>query len=88
MMDVAGLVTSLEAQPAETRASVEFMDADNLTHELTLEQLKTLQVEIIQNGQAAYAQKWAYRTKIDQAQDVSAVEAIDITFVGESYAAS
>lgn len=88
MMDVAGLVTSLEAQPAETRASVEFMDADNVAHGLTLEQLKTLQVEIIQNGQAAYAQKWAYRAKIDQAQDVAAVEAIDITFVGESYAAS
>lgn len=88
MMDVAGLVTTLEAQPEEARGTVAFMDHNNVPHELTLEQMKTLQLEIVQNGQSAYAQKWAYRSQIDQAQDVAAVEAIDITFVGEVYAAS
>lgn len=88
MMDTSGLVTTLEAQPAETRGTVAFMDAANEAHTLTFDQLKTLQLEIVQNGQSAYAQKWAYRSQIDQAQDVAAVEAIDITFVGEVYAAS
>lgn len=85
MMDVNGLVTTLEAQPAETRASVAFMDANNESHLLTLEQLKTVQVEIIQNGQSAYQQKWALRTAIEAAQSIEDIEAIEIKFTAEDY---
>ena len=85
MMDVNGLVTTLEAQPAETRASVAFMDANNEAHSLTLEQLKTVQVEIIQNGQSAYQQKWTLRTAIEAAQSIEDLEAIEIKFTAEDY---
>lgn len=85
MMDVNGLVTTLEAQPAETRASVAFMDANNEAHLLTLEQLKTVQVEIIQNGQSAYQQKWTLRTAIEAAQSIEDLEAIEIKFTAEDY---
>lgn len=85
MMDVSGLVTTLESQPAETRASVAFMDANNQPHLLSLEQLKTVQVEIIQNGQSAYQQKWAMRTAIQEAQSKEDLEAIEIKFVAEDF---
>lgn len=82
IMDISGLVTSLEAQPAETRSTVAFMDAENQAHMLTLDQLKTLQLEVIQNGQEAYAQKWSLRTQIESADSVEALQAIEIVFTG------
>lgn len=87
MMDVNGLVTTLEAQPAETRATVAFMDANNEPHLLSLEQLKTVQVEIIQNGQSAYQQKWSLRTAIEQASTKEELDAIEIKFTAEDYSA-
>lgn len=87
MMDTSGLVTTLEATPAETRSTVAFMDANNEPHMLTLEQMKTVQLEIIQNGQSAYAQKWAYRNAIDTAESVEDVNAVEIAFHGEDFSA-
>ena len=84
-MDVNGLVTTLEAQPEESRATVAFMDANNQTHLLDLEQLKTVQVEIIQNGQSAYQQKWTLRTAIETAQSKEDLEAIEIKFTAEDF---
>lgn len=88
MMDVNGLVTTLEAQPEETRATVAFMDHDNQPHLLTLEQMKTVQLEIIQNGQSAYAQKWALRTAIEEAEDAKMLMDLEITFKGEDFSAA
>lgn len=88
MMDTSGLVTTLEAQPTETRGTVAFMDHDNVPHQLTLEQMKTVNLEIIQNGQSAYAQKWALRTAIEAAETTEAVNAITIEFVGEDFSAA
>lgn len=88
MMDTTGLVTTLEAMPAETRSTVAFMDASNTPHLLTLEQMKTVQLEIIQNGQSAYAQKWALREAINSAETVEALNAISIEFHGEDFRAA
>ena len=85
MMDVSGLVTTLESQPAESRATVAFMDANNQPHLLSLEQLKTVQVEIIQNGQSAYQQKWSMRAAIEQATTKEELEAIEIKFSAEDF---
>ena len=85
MMDVNGLVTTLESQPAEIRSTVAFMDHDNQAHLLTLDQLKTVQLEIIQNGQSAYQQKWTLRTAIKEAQNKEDLEAIEIKFVAEDF---
>lgn len=88
MMDVSGLVTTLEAQPTEARSTVAFMDHNNESQMLTLDQMKKLQLEIIQNGQSAYAQKWALRTAIEQAQDVKTLNGISISFHGEDFSAA
>lgn len=87
MMDVNGLVTTLESQPAETRSTVAFMDHDNQAHLLTIDQLKIVQLEIIQNGQSAYQQKWTLRTAIEQASSKEELDAIEIKFVAEDYSA-
>lgn len=64
------------------------MDHNNVAHQLTLEQMKTVNLEIIQNGQSAYAQKWALRTAIEAAETTEAVNAIEIAFVGEDFSAA
>lgn len=88
MMDTSGLVTTLEAQSEEARGTVAFMDHDNVPHQLTLDQMKTVNLEIIQNGQSAYAQKWALRTAIEAAETVEALNAIEIAFHGEDFSAA
>lgn len=80
--DVEGLITVSEATPEESRSTVAFMDHENVPHMLSLEQLKTLHLEILQNGQAAYQQKWAIRTAIEGAETADAVNAVQIKFEG------
>lgn len=70
--DVSGLVT--------LGASATFMDAHNEPHELTLDQLKVLQKEIIQSGISAYETKWAYRDAINSAESVDVLNSINISF--------
>lgn len=85
IMDVSGLVTALEAQPLDTRSTVAFMDHENVSHNLTLSELKVVRLEIIQNGQASYAQKWAYRSKIESAQSVDEIKDLTFDFKGEDF---
>lgn len=85
MMDVNGLVTTIEVQSSQARETVAFMDANNEPHLLSLDQLKTVQVEIIQNGQSAYQQKWSMRTAIEQATTKEEIEAIEIKFTAEDF---
>ena len=70
--DVGGLVTFGE--------SAIFMDAENQPHELTLDQLKVLQKEIIQSGISAYETKWAFRNEINSADSVDTLNSIYISF--------
>lgn len=85
--DVSGLITVATAEEPETREAVAFMDHNNEPHMLTLEQLETLQLEIIQNGQSAYQQKWQIRSTIEDAQDKETVEAIEVKFTGLDFTA-
>ena len=72
MIDVSGLV-ALES-PAV------FMDANNVPHELTADQIKILHKEIIQSGNKAYETKWALRNAISAAESKDALEAIELKF--------
>lgn len=72
MIDVSGLV-ALDS-PAT------FMDADNVPHELSAEELKTLQKEIIQSGNQAYQVKWSLRNAINEAETKEALDNIELTF--------
>lgn len=72
MIDVSGLV-ALEV-PAV------FMDANNVPHELTAEQIKVLHKEIIQSGNKAYERKWALRNRINACESLEELKAIELNF--------
>lgn len=57
-----------------------FNDFDDVIHELSVEQLKILQKEVIKSGQNIYQQKWAYRKQIENAQSVEDVLNIEFNF--------
>lgn len=77
--DVNGLVTLGQ--------SATFMDAHNEPHVLTIEQLTTLQRELIQSGNCAYQTKWSYRNSINSATTVAELDAIEIKFEPKDFSA-
>lgn len=82
MQDVNGLVTAAEAMAAAETAETKltFMDANNEGHQVGLAELKTLQLEIIQAGNAAYQEKWKLRAAIEAATTKEELDAIGIVF--------
>ena len=77
--DIAGLVTAMEAAGA---GAVTFCAADNSFHELSLADLRRLQLAVIQRAQALYARKWTLRTAMEQAATFEALDAVQISFEG------
>lgn len=75
--DVDGLVKQMEAEGLET---VDFRDYDNVFQPITLPEAKTLELEIIKNGQSIYLQKWDFEGKIADATTVEELDAISISF--------
>ena len=59
---------------------INFMTYDNVLVNVTLEQLKTIQLELIQYGNNLYARKWSLRDKINACTTIDEVNSIDITF--------
>lgn len=80
MQDVNGLVTAAEAQATYSDSGLTFMDANNVGHQVNLEQLKTLQLEIIASGNAAYQEKWKLRDAIEKAKTKEELGKIVIAF--------
>ena len=70
----------IKRMTARNEATTMFCDYDNVYRLVTLENLQTLQLEIIQNGQALYAQKWAIRDAINAAKTAEEIEAVNIGF--------
>ena len=79
--DIDGLIISMEAT---STPETTFCAADNSFHTVTLEQLRTMRLEVIAYGQALYTRKWTLRTAIESAQSVEAVQAVEISFDGVS----
>lgn len=75
--NVDGLITAMEATGAET---VTFMCFDNTPAQLTIDQLKVIQLELIQYGSALYARKWLYRSMIENAESFDEINEVDIDF--------
>ena len=75
--NIDGLITAMTAQNLST---VNFMTFDNTLAELTLEQLKTIQLELISYGTNLYARKWALRSQIEACATKEEVDAIVISY--------
>ena len=76
--NVSGLVTLMEAKGAPE--SLQFCDYNNEIHTVTLADLRVMQQEIIANGSALYARKWAFRDAISAAATAEELNAITISF--------
>ena len=77
--DLEGLISSMEAGDVDKAT---FCAADNSFHEVTLDQLKTMRLEVIAHGQALYARKWELRSGIENAATFDALNAVQISFAG------
>ena len=77
MQDITGLVTVANSNPQFTTT---FMDANNNPHELNVNQIKTLAIEIIQSATDGYKQKWAKRNEIENTTDKFELGVIDLRF--------
>ncbi|MCZ4064934.1 DUF4376 domain-containing protein [Oxalobacter aliiformigenes] len=79
--NVSSLIVAMEANGEE---SVLFCAYDNTFHEVTLDQLRIMQIEIITHARAVYARKWALREAIAAAQSVVELESLSIGFSEEN----
>ena len=59
---------------------VDFVDSENVSHSLSIEQLNILLNECALNGQNLYLQKWSYKSQIQQAQTVEELNKIVFKF--------
>lgn len=80
--DINGLLVAYENNQD---ALITFRDADNEFHTLSYAQLKVLQLEIIENGNFAYQQKWTFDSKVENATTKEELDAIKIEFVGKVF---
>lgn len=71
--NVEGLIKVLTAKNMEQTL---FCDHHNAMQVVTLEQLKTLQIEIIAYGQQLYAKKWQLREAVSTATTADEVRAV------------
>lgn len=72
------LVTFFDLQAKEGK--IEYRDYDNVNRELTKEQVQTLLLEHVANGQALYTQKWAKQEAINAAESFDDLRAVELTF--------
>ena len=77
--DINGLIVVMEARGKEAEL---FRAYDNTFHEVTLDDLKTMLVEISEHGQKLYARKWQLEVSIQAATTAEELDAITITFDG------
>lgn len=79
--NISSLIISLEATGQET---IRFCAYDNSFHDVTLAQLKAMQLEIIVHAQAIYQRKWVLREQINATETIEELGAIEITFAESS----
>lgn len=76
--DINGLIDVLES--SDEVKSTMFCAADNSFHEVTLDDLKTMKLEVIKYGQELYQKKWTYREMINNATSKKELDNININF--------
>lgn len=74
--DIDGLIDLVSS--GALPAPVTFRDYDNAYHQLTLDQLNTLRLEVKMRGSLLYARKWELEAAVDAAETVETLAGIDI----------
>lgn len=80
--NVSGLIAELECkkQGGVEKATIDFMDFEDEVRQLTLLDLKTIQVEMSINNSNCYAQKWELRELIKSVENEEALSSIELIF--------
>lgn len=80
--NVIGLIAKAEKEIADgnENPTFQFRDFDNQFQTVDLNALKTIQVEISDNGSASYLQKWNYEQQINACEDKESLDKIEIVF--------
>lgn len=78
--DITGLIAKLESTG---QATTVYCDANDAFHEVSLDQLRTMQLELIEFGQKVYAAKWRKRTQIENAASLEELAQVDLMFGDE-----
>lgn len=76
--NIQDLITFFDAQQQEGKIS--YRDYDNKEQKLTKENLQTILVEHVTNGQNLYKQKWEKQQKIQAAQSFDDLKAVSTEF--------
>ena len=76
--NIQDLITFFDAQQKEGKVS--YRDYDNKEQKLTKENLQTILVEHVTNGQNLYKQKWEKQQKIQAAQSFDDLKAVSTEF--------
>lgn len=75
--DIEGLIKVAKSDGSETEL---FRDYNNEYHSVTLEQLETMQIEVIKNGQNIYQQKWLFEHQLEICTTVEELVAVNIEY--------
>lgn len=75
--NVSGLIVVMESEGVERTV---FCDHGNRFHELTLDQVRTVRLEIIRYAQALYARKWELRGAVAAARTQEELDAVIVNF--------
>lgn len=70
----------IEKLKKEDSATITFMCGDNVPRELTLQDLETIYLEIINNGENLYQQKWKMIAELTEITTKEELEAYEIVF--------
>ena len=77
--NITGLIEAIEAGML-TEPQM-FRDYNNEFHSVTLENLKTMQLEVIANGQQFYQTKWNLEQQIQSAETIEEIQAVEIPVI-------
>ena len=80
--DIEDLICLHESLQSE---SIEFRGADNTFYTVTLADLNTMRLEIIENNAFAYQQKWNFEADINAAESYEQLNSIVIVFEGMNF---
>jgi hypothetical protein len=75
--NIEGLIKVVTKKGLE---SVLFRDFNNKMHEVSLDDLETMQIDVIMNGQELYAKKWQAELAIDNATTIDELLEIEDNF--------
>lgn len=78
-MNIQSLIDTYSVSQAQ-ELPVIYWDYDNVEHELSLQDLQTLKMEQIINGNNLYTQKKNFKDLIDNAKSIEELNQIDLTF--------